>query len=387
MDTKCNGCAEAIINVLHMQCSRDKCKKLYHLNCLALSEPQFEAFTLEYKKRWVCPECTCTIPKKGNSETPVRGNTAVGETHTPSYVNTERGSRRNPKEVTVIDSGNQVLDELREFRLEIKTRLDEQTKEFILLKNKLVNTETELRDLKSILKVVQEKANKVDILETRIKVLLEKNGQLETSLTARNITEKSETKERSERPLSFANIVKESQPEVVGNFVPVKECVATKSANIVTTGKKQETNRERSLNRPINVIEKENEDPVKEEKWTLVNRKKNRYPNSEVRKGGSVGSTEIQGTERKKYLHVWRLQKETTVENLEKHVKTLYREAVPIKIEKIKHKTERDYASFIIGVPESKYEVLCQPESWAVNIEFCEWVWFRRQTNKQKPPE
>ncbi|CAH4037344.1 unnamed protein product [Pieris brassicae] len=53
-------------------------------------------------------------------------------------------------------------------------------------------------------------------------------------------------------------------------------------------------------------------------------------------------------------------------------------------IEKINHKTERDYASFIIGVPESEYNVLCQPENWPVNIECYDWVWFRRSTNSKE---
>ena len=74
------------------------------------------------------------------------------QTITWSYHNTEHGSRPNTKEVTRIDNRNQVLDELQEFRL------------FILLQNTLV--ETELKYLKSILKVVEEKANKVDILKT-----------------------------------------------------------------------------------------------------------------------------------------------------------------------------------------------------------------------------
>lgn len=90
----------------------------------------------------------------------------------------------------------------------------------------------------------------------------------------------------------------------------------------------------------------------------------------------------IQGSERKKHLHVWRLKKDTTTESLEEHVKNICGQGIAISVEKIKHKTERDYSSFIIGVPESKYDVLCQPENWAVNIEFCEGVWFRKTTNK-----
>ncbi|KAJ8722551.1 hypothetical protein PYW07_003731 [Mythimna separata] len=388
MDTKCSGCDDVIKDYLHMQCSSDKCKKNYHSKCLALTEAQFKAFTQDYLNRWICPECVCTTPKTGNNaETPIRGNTMMHDTFSPSYVNTERGSgRRNPKERTVTDNGNQMLDELREFRLEVKTRLDEQMKESILLRNQLVNTETELKYVKSILKVVQEKANKVDILETRINELLRKNEQLQSMVTNTNKKEKSETDRKHNTPvMSFAKVVTQNQTEVIRSL-PAKECVAMKSADIAMSRETPKTGNV-SFEESVYIKQKERNSGT-EEKWTVVNRKKNKYPNSEVRKGGSKEPTEIQGTEKFKYLHVWRLQKETTLENLENHVKKLYGEKlVQIKIEKIKHKTERDYASFIIGVPESKYEILCQPESWAVNIEFCEWVWFRRHTNKPKPPE
>ena len=128
-------------------------------------------------------------------------------------------------EVTVIENGNQILDEIREFHLEIKTRLHQHNQEFILLQRTLVKMETELRELKSVLKVVAKKASEVDILETRIKVLLEKNELVGTNLEARNLTEKSESEQRSKiQTVSFANIVKESKAEVVSSFVPTKNC-------------------------------------------------------------------------------------------------------------------------------------------------------------------
>lgn len=124
-----------------------------------------------------------------------------------------------------------------------------------------------------------------------------------------------------------------------------------------------------------------NSDDVEE--WTVVNRKKTKYLNSEVKRGGCTRQSEISGLERKKYLHVWRLQKEVTEDNLQKHVKNIIGMNESVKVNRIKHKTERDYASFIIGVPESKYETLCNPENWAINIEYCEWIWFRSRSKSR----
>lgn len=119
--------------------------------------------------------------------------------------------------------------------------------------------------------------------------------------------------------------------------------------------------------------------------WTeVVKKRRSRFPNTEVKRGGSSTSVEIQGTERKKYLHVWRLKKDTTVEKLETYVTNICGEECPVKVEKIKPKTERDYSSFIIGVPESSYDKLCDPGVWPVNVEFCEWVWFRRPNNNAR---
>lgn len=101
-----------------------------------------------------------------------------------------------------------------------------------------------------------------------------------------------------------------------------------------------------------------------------------------MKKRRNTSHSEIRGLEKKNYLHVWRLQKETTTESLEKHVKNICGNDVPVIVDQIKHKTERDYFSFIIGVAESKYDTLCLPKSWTLNIEYCEWVWFRRSTSK-----
>ncbi|KAJ8733583.1 hypothetical protein PYW08_001881 [Mythimna loreyi] len=64
---------------------------------------------------WICPECVRTIPKRGNADTPVRGNFMLNKTFTPGanggYVNTERGARRNPDESIMECENKLILEE------------------------------------------------------------------------------------------------------------------------------------------------------------------------------------------------------------------------------------------------------------------------------------
>lgn len=384
MEAKCSGCDAVVNDLLFMECSRVKCKKKFHLSCLALTTEDVKAFTPEHRSMWICPECACTMPKRGNKDTPVRGTTVASKMCSPNCnVNTaERGSRRNTSEV--IDTESLLLDEIREFRWEVQSHLEQQRKDYLLLQNRFIITEKELKEVKQILEVEQQKAKKVEMLEARIITLTERNESLEASLKKSQTLVPNQTEQGSKSLIpSFAKAVKDKQKQVVDNKVPAKQFVATKSTTIVSNEEQMPVGNRERKSEDVVILEKE--EPG-EENWTTVVRKKTRHVNSEVKKGGNTNAIDIQGTEKKRFLHVWRLQKQTTVESLEKYVRKIYEEEVQIKVEKIKHKTERDYASFIIGVPESKYDKLCQSENWAVNIEFAEWVWFRRATSNTRNP-
>ena len=266
------------------------------------------------------------------------------------------------------------------------------------LQDRFIKTETELQYLRKIMEVLQKKANKVDTLETQIKDLLKSNELLRARLTTES--SKLDSTERFEAPKdqlmssskTYVDIILHNQKRVTSkpaDIVPNKECVATKPTSSVSKNKTPlSINSGSGISADlVEVPEEERKGLNREENWTVVNRKKNRYSNKEVRRGGSTTINEIKGTEKNKYLHVWRLQKDTKEENLEIYVKNICGLQTPVKVEKINHKTERDYASFMIGVPESKYDILCQPANWPINVEFCEWVWFRRPFQKQKTPE
>ncbi|KAL4709465.1 hypothetical protein ACJJTC_012802 [Scirpophaga incertulas] len=295
-----------------MGCSQIKCKKRFHFKCLALTKEKFEALTQEHKDQWICPECVCMMPKSCNTNTPVRGTASTSKTSTPSsFVNiADRASRRNAGEIIVCDD-TQLLDEIQEFRLEVKSQLEEQRKQYILLQSRFINIETELR-------------------EKNIEEASLKNNQLSNQV-----------KQGSNRGLasSFANAVKDKQ--VVRHNV-AKECVATKSARTVDEGQTRVTNSEKKSKDAVSV---QTEQLEKKGNWTTVTRKRSRFSTSEVKKGGNTS-----GNGKEKIFTCMAF----AAGNIEKHVKKIYVEEVPITIEQIKHKTERDHASFIIGVPESK---------------------------------
>lgn len=416
MVLKCDGCASDIGDFVFMECSQKECKKVFHVECLAWPREEFDAITDEFKKQWKCPECIRVIPKKVDSDTPVRGNMLVNQSFTPSgYVNTVRG-RRTYNESFLMDSENSLMEELRGLGSEMRSRFDNQTEQFILLRNEFVDTKNELFETRKILTMFLEKAEKVDLLERKVKELTDRNDYLEKCCKAgSSLRENKKSVQDPKIPvLSFANTLKQNQKRVVAgknNEFNVNKDEATKPANTVSKEIKLQKRKEEVSVRLDNTILDSEKKDIKvnegrkilhktkevvvnsnstfemetrehEKEWTTVNRKKSRYPNSEVRRGERTNGTEIQGTERKKYLHIWRLQKDTTAEILEKYVKSLLEEGTPIKVEKIKQRTERDYASFIVGVPESKYGKLCEPENWALNIEYCEWVWFRRPHQK-----
>lgn len=112
--------------------------------------------------------------------------------------------------------------------------------------------------------------------------------------------------------------------------------------------------------------------------WTKVRRR--RKVDHPINRGGNTEIKALKVVERKKYLHVWRLEKSTSEESLKEHVKGVLGVDAEISVEKVKQKTERDYASFRVGVNEGSFDKICNPDMWPLNVEYSEWIWFRRST-------
>lgn len=160
MAKQCSACNSTITDSFFMECSNDKCRREYDLKCLKIKLDAFKTFTLAYKKKWVCPECVCLNPKRGNIDTPVRADTTrLHITTTPDNVNTKRGSQAQSSPTILRDVDSVLLDELRQFRVDIIARLDYQANAITLMQDQFAQTKNDLDRLVNMMRVIEEKVN------------------------------------------------------------------------------------------------------------------------------------------------------------------------------------------------------------------------------------
>lgn len=323
----------------------------------------FGTYSQSFKEKWLCPECVCSIPKRGNSNTPVRTITPepkLSSIETPTNrVNIERGNRVcfSP---TIMGTDSILLEELREFRSEVMARMDSQANAITILLEQFSQTKSEFENIIKVMRVLEEK--------------------VEAKLTPDRHTQDNMNAKYDEQPISFVEIA--SQPShrsrsqktptlkqnqhshTASNMQKLNNDGAIKSARLYTQS---------GDNLTVDTSNK-----TDQEGWTTVRNKKVNRRSEQVKIGTNAELKAIQSVERKKHLHIWRLHPETTVETITNHVKSICGPGIPMQIEKIKHRTERDYSSFIVGVPEKWYEKINLAEVWPKNAEFNEWIWFRK---------
>ncbi|KAH9640127.1 hypothetical protein HF086_002787 [Spodoptera exigua] len=358
-----------------MKCSNNACMKEYDLKCIKVKQDVFKSFTLEYKNKWVCPECICLNPKRGNMDTPVRPD--ISRMHntvatTPDNVNTQRGSQAQYSPTIITADDSVLLGELRQFREDILSRLDYQANAILVMQDQFTQTKNDLDKLVKIMTVLEQKIN-LELVRNA------QNVQTQAHSMAAKLTKEVPTTTQS----SFAEVVGQNKPNKPKPKQQVTSLPTTSMHSVNKRGAMKPTGVESQTTTDNNLSFSDNVEQLNQEVeigWTTVqNKKPNRLP-KKVTIGKNTEISGIMAMERKKYLHVWRLHPETTVETLSNYIKNLCGPEVSMKIEKIKHRTPRDYSSFVIGVPEKYYNMLNNEEVWPLNTEFNEWTWFRRQT-------
>lgn len=375
MANECGACGSKIFDGGLMICSNIRCNKRYDLNCLNITEEVFKTFTQTYKKKWVCPECVCLTPKCGNTETPVKINTTEYSVNMPiNTITTQRGSQGQFSPTIITDTGMEslLLNELKQFRSDIIARLDSQSNAIQHLQQQFVQTKNDLDHLLKIIAVVEEKVS----------------FKMPQHIQPQDIQElPNEIPEKT--PCTYSDTVKQniktSKTKINANRQPT---TATATQNVNKRGATKTVIQPEQVNVNEQLPTKEDQIVQEEEGgWTDVKKKKPRRLSKDVKVGNNTELKAIVATQRNKYLHVWRLHPDTTVEAITEHVKKVCATDMTLKVEKIKHKIERDYSSFVIGVPEEMYDGLYNAEIWPVHAEFCEWIWFRRSpknnVNKQ----
>lgn len=381
MSTKCNACGATICNIQYMECSRIECKKTYDLNCLSLSTDEFETYTQHYKNKWICPECICSLPKSDNTNTPLRGLNKTFEAST--FVNMSRGNRQRTDCEQGRDAEHNLVMEIRELRSEITSRFDEQAERFQRVWDIVCDTRSELKEMQTKIEVLENKVSTFESLEIKLRELAAQNHLLSEQLGAHTALSKSTEGTYSYAQTADATTTKSSARNV--NEVNTDQAGATKITTKPRTPAQANvlmSSMERRKDVNVGLLDRY-EGVVMEESNGVNNNIKRKLPAKKVLRGENE-SLNLEAIERKKHLHIWRLQPNTTVEQMQKHVENLCGSEVKVKVEKIVHKTERDYASFIVGVPERVFEKISHPKAWPRNAEFGEWIWFRRNSNKPR---
>ncbi|CAG5053951.1 unnamed protein product [Parnassius apollo] len=197
-------------------------------------ENKFSSFSDKRTKQWVCPECACSKPKRYDPNTPIR-DTPDLKTFTPSAnVNTQRGSRMQLMDESIVEcdnnSNDKLLSEFRKLKYEVLSRLDVQTNIIKHLQEICFSTKTELEELRIKMKVFQNKLFPTDLLSTQ-------NQQFESidSITE-SLNTGLEMSKQIDVPYTFADVARMSLNNV--NKTNVTPCVIkTPAAMKIATGR------------------------------------------------------------------------------------------------------------------------------------------------------
>ncbi|XP_026728490.1 uncharacterized protein LOC113494375 [Trichoplusia ni] len=360
----CGACGSMIVDRCFMECSNGRCKKSYDIACLEVDVEVFKSYTEEYKLTWVCPECICLMPKRGNVDTPivVRTPASKGTTSIPPIdnINMKRGSQAccSP----TMDADSMLLEELREFRAEIMVRMDSQAETINVLLNQFSQTRSDLDSIMKLMRVLEEK-----VATKQTRDISNETVQNPPSTFAEITSQQKNSNTKKKQKISKTTTTTTHKDNKGG---ATKAAVLPITESAVITALPTSTPHEQT----------DVEEGDTGMGWTTVTKKKNNRPPKSVAVGTNKELKAIQATERKKHLHVWRLHPETTIEAITDHVNSVCGPDVHIKVDKIVHKTKRDYASFKIEVPENCFQKLNRPEIWPINTEFNEWIWFRNST-------
>ncbi|KAK9717333.1 hypothetical protein QE152_g23787 [Popillia japonica] len=139
------------------------------------------------------------------------------------------------------------------------------------------------------------------------------------------------------------------------------ECSATTLEAVKSTGAIKKV----TFADPIPTIDSKIEGALDEESYTVVQRNKRL---SKVRTviHGTAANTELKGAIKHAYLHVYRLDKDTSVNDIQGYLKS--KNFKDIICEKLASKHPDEYASFKISVPITILEEIKSPNLWPVSM-------------------
>ncbi|PZC79692.1 hypothetical protein B5X24_HaOG216092 [Helicoverpa armigera] len=364
-----------------------KCKVGYHYSCVNITSAQYSDKQSQLKSKYKCDSClNITQRVRVTDDTPVRGMNTRSSSMEKQQFSQSMENNSNMEGISLViqktiqDNMSGFLEMVKEIIATninaLETKLIHEIKTTV---SDLVHENSQLRrDLNTASK-------KCVTLEDEIKVLKSErrnNTHQEVNTSSSEIKLPAKSVPKSQNiPQEIIKVVNmNSSPALLSQPFQSAARARADDGNAVLVAAAAAPVRPAPLqSQPLEAtyasVAKSAAGAETYSSWTEVKRK------NPIKRGGNSMVVSIKAIERKKYLHVWRLDKATTEENLLEYIKKLIGEDSEITIEKLKPKTERDYASFKIGLIESKFNKLCDSEVWPLNTEFSEWIFFRRPTS------
>lgn len=343
------------------------CRAGYHYACLNITSVEWSEKQVQLNSKFKCDSCAKMIQRvKITDDTPVRGmNTRSLMAEKEASVQCEEGNNDSKDYLLTQNTMSSIMETLKDF-ITSKIR-DMETKLLQEIKTSVTALTLENSKLRQELSVCNKKCIS---LEDTIKLERHCNKAQGDNICPENKLLQPMTKSIQITPkVSLGNNIAHNNMNPSPQVTQTAQRAAVSSAGSLPSPAMQ-------LTTYASVASSTAVTPTaSDHSWIEVKHKTKSQP---VRKGENSTILSLKAIERKKYLHVWRLDKTTTEENLLEYSKNILGVDSDIIIEKIKPKSERDYASFKIGVVESNFKKLCDPEVWPLNVEFCEWVFFRR---------
>lgn len=393
----CVSCKNPIERLELLKCSG--CQDKYHYGCLNISSAAFREQAEKLRRTVKCESClNVTRRIRVTDDTPIRGGNAAMQKQMPVDMDQSLegsttvglGNSTLPKLDSVFDMSvfiNMINEAVAAKIASLETKFaDVFTAKICTLETKLIQEiqaarvpTTEERENLQLKAELKEAKGEITLLHAELQDL---KSKLEASQVA-NKSLKQATKNKKTRT---DNIVQTELPMISSENLSITSIESTASSIAVVTSPATQPmiSYAAVASKVPDASGKERSKPTTDGDWIEVKTKKTL---DVVKKGGNNSKLIIKAVERKKHLHVWRLLPETTTENLTEYIKSLLGEEEYIKVDKINQKTKRSYSSFRICVSESNYEKLCDANVWPSNVEYCEWTWFRRVTDKTSSSE
>lgn len=396
LNSNCAGCLSTIESRQYLRCC--VCSDTYDLQCANVPEKRFyNTMTADHKNAWKCPRCICRQPKGDNTNTPVRGTGTDSNTKSPHNDSVNNGG------TAVCLSQSEVFD------FENITVRRHQAGRTVSNSNSNFNSESILCDIEndticmtSIRKIIREELQHAlserltnvisKTVENLFVPILDRVAQLNSRMTA--------LEAKLEMMASDAAV---GVPANSTGAIPSPSQMKKSKAGPSKPGPSKSVPSKKTPSEPISskgesskmIISSvcEPDSPRQDfrandeiaslefdiEGWTEVKRPRRSLG---VKRGTAMpGATQLEASERLRYIHVYYLKIGTTDERVRAHLEVVCGEDV-CTVETLKAKG--NYASFKLTVPSRYAERVMDPSNWAKDIAVKPWRQLFRAQNAKR---